>query len=126
MEGKVFVCTWRRVGDRYRVWVRNRPALVAEGDTFAGADEDLSGVICEATGDGESVHEYDPPRPVEEVPGLLFRLALVSGESRARIANYEALYSEGPCPQCTRPRGERTETPLELERIESGACAGPS
>lgn len=59
-EGRVFVCSWKRVGDRYRVWVKGRPRLAAEATDFAAADEELSGVICTATGDGESLHVSEP------------------------------------------------------------------
>ena len=124
MEGRVFACTWERSGARYRVWVRNRPALRAEGDVFDAADEALADVICGATGDGESVREYDPPRPVEDQSGLLFRLAAISGERRGFIENPAELFNEDYCPQCKRPRGNRTAAALRLARIEPGQGGG--
>jgi hypothetical protein len=124
MEGRVFVCTWERSGARYRVWVRDRPSLGAEGDVFDAADEALADAICGATGDGESVREYDPPRPREEPAGLLFRLAQISGERRGFIGNPAELFNEDYCPQCKRPRGNRTAMPLRLARIEPGQGGG--
>jgi hypothetical protein len=124
VEGGVFLCSWKKVGGRYRVWVTNCPTLVADGDSFQLADEELSAVITEATGDGESKHEYEPPPPVPALPGLVRRLARVSGESRARIVNADALFSGGMCSECTQPRGERTQAPLVLESVESGVDGG--
>ena len=61
MKGNVYVCTWQLVGSRVRVWVTSRPDIVAEAASFTLADQELVNVIAEATGDQESVHEYDPP-----------------------------------------------------------------
>jgi hypothetical protein len=124
MEGQVFLCTWSRSGSRYRVWVSDRPALSAEDDAFDGADEALANAICGATGDGESVREYDPPRPREGRSGLLFRLALISGERRGFIENPAELFDEDYCPQCKHPRGNRTVAPLRLARVEPGRNGG--
>ena len=63
MKGNVYVCTWQIVGSRVRVWVTSRPDLVAEAASFTLADQELVNVIAEATGDQESVHEYEPPKP---------------------------------------------------------------
>ena len=63
MEGEVFACSWKKQGKLYKVWVKKRPKLSAEGRTFNQADERLWSVIIDATGDGESVREYDPPEP---------------------------------------------------------------
>jgi hypothetical protein len=124
MEGRVFVCTWQRSGAHYRVWVRDRPTLAAEGDVFDAADEALADAICGATGDGESVREYDPPRPPIEWSGLLCRLAEISGERRGFIENPAELFNQDYCPQCRRPRGNRTAAPLRLARIEPGQGGG--
>lgn len=124
MERRVFLCTWQRSGARYRVWVRDRPTLTAEGPVFDVADEALANAICRATGDGESIREYDPPRPPRDLPGLLFRLAEISGERRGFIENPAELFNEDYCPQCKHPRGNRSTAPLRLARIESGQGGG--
>lgn len=124
MEGQVFLCTWQRSGTRYRVWVCNRPKLAAEDEVFDAADEALAGAICEATGDGESVREYDPPPPRKEQSGLLFRLRMISGQRRGLIENAAELFSADDCPQCKRERGERTGAELRLARLEPGGNGG--
>ncbi len=124
MEGQVFQCSWQRSGARYRVWVRDRPALTAEGDDFDDADDALADSICGATGDGESVREYDPPPPQEEKSGLLFSLVSISGTRRGLIENAAELYSEEFCPQCKHERGNRTGVPLRLARLGPGGNAG--
>ena len=65
-EGQRFACRWEKDGDLYRVWVTDRPKLSAVGQTFNQADKRLWAVIIDATGDGESVREYDPPEPASE------------------------------------------------------------
>jgi hypothetical protein len=65
-EGRHFACTWKKEGELYRVWVKGRPALSATGQTFNQADKRLWTVIIDATGDGESIREYDPPEPTSE------------------------------------------------------------
>jgi len=59
-EGRVHACSWKRVRGGYRVWLKSDPTIAAEHAQFAEADELLTDLICEATGDGESVHVYDP------------------------------------------------------------------
>ena len=132
MEGQVYVCSWDRVGSRFRVWARSHPGLAAEGDSFKSADEELFGLISDATGDGENIHEYDPPSPDTIPPnsGVLFQLASVGGEGRATIANrdFASLFTNGLCELCSYPRGVRTEVPLTLAKIwagfEGGAATG--
>jgi hypothetical protein len=106
------------------VWVLDRPTLAAEADAFDSADEALADAICGATGDGESVREYDPPPPREERSGLLFRLLAISGERRGIIGNPAELFTEDYCPRCKNPRGERTSAPLHLASLEAGGNGG--
>ena len=122
MEGRVFLCSWKQVPGGYRVWVAKRPKLAAEAATFEEADEELASVICDATGDGESVHEYTPPPPSQpdEAEGLLGRLTAASPNARGEIENGAALFSEGYCTQCRAPRGERTTVALELGKADVG------
>jgi hypothetical protein len=63
MEGQRFACSWKKSGKFYHVWVKRRPKLSAKGKTFQEADRRLWAVIIDATGDGESMREYDPPEP---------------------------------------------------------------
>ena len=66
MEGGVFPCSWKKQRKVYKVWVKKRPRLSAQGRTFSQADKRLWSVIIHATGDGESIREYDPPAPDSE------------------------------------------------------------
>jgi hypothetical protein len=122
-EGGIFLCSWRAIPTGYRVWVRNQPGLTAEGKTLEAANEELADVICGATGDGESIHEYEPPWPEVESEGLLSRLRVVSGGSWGRLANAPALFADGLCPQCHRGRGPRTTEPLALSHLQK-PCPG--
>ena len=122
MEGKVYICSWKQVPGGYRVWVAKRPKLAAEGATFEEADEELSSVICGATGDGESVHEYAPPPPTEDAQGsgLLDRLVMASPNARGEISNGAALFEGGYCDQCRHARGARTEDRIALAKADTG------
>lgn len=53
--------------------------------------------------------------------GLTRDDSTVSGEADARIASIEDLFANGVCHQCGQPRGDRTDEPLRLERIEPGS-----
>ena len=119
-EGRTFICSWKRVGDRYRVWVKGRPRVAAEATDFADADEALWGEICSATGDGENLREYDPPRPgvAEEV--LLGRLAHVVASGTGQLLNATELFDGGICPDCKRGVGARTDVPMALQAIKGG------
>jgi len=119
VEGRVFVCSWRKVGDRIQVWVRDLPKLRSEGATFAEADEALWDVICAATGDGENIHEYDPPAPVTRLPGVSSELVLAGCEGLAFITNGPDLFAGGLCPQCDHARGQRTGQPLKLHVVRA-------
>ncbi|MBI2407954.1 MAG: hypothetical protein HYV19_06620, partial [Gemmatimonadetes bacterium] len=52
MEHCVHICSWSHDGERYRVWVRNRPTVCAEHASFEEADIALADAICLAFGDG--------------------------------------------------------------------------
>lgn len=122
-EGRVYVTSWARTATGgYRVWVKRNKKLFAEGATFAEADSALSGVICIATGDGESVHQYVPPQPDIESAGEIERaqLWLLGAEGRAEMASHEGLFAGGLCDHCLKPRGPRTDQPLALASIDSG------
>jgi hypothetical protein len=125
MEGRVFICRWKREGDRYRVWWKARPKVFAEGDSFEQADEALYERIMGATGDGENMREYDPPPPGSESDLLLpLDYVSVSGRCYARIANQDELFADGLCPECLNARGARTDVPLQLSTMQDGPKNG--
>lgn len=34
MENRVYLCSWKKEGERFRVWVTRRPSIAAEGKSF--------------------------------------------------------------------------------------------
>ena len=120
MEGGVFLCSWKKTRDGFRVWWTERPSIAAQGETFDEADEALCEAIGAETGDGENLHEYDPPPPRAISNGMLpIDVVKIGGECFARIANPEELFSDGFCPHCLQPRGRRTDAPLALSSTQS-------
>ena len=120
MEGRVFVCSWKKVGNRYRVWVKKRPKLAAEAETFQAADEKLYEVILRATDDGENTREYVPPFQ-HDAGGAPARIVWVAGNTVSHVKDPTGtLYAGVRCPRCGNSRGERTDAPLVLQEIESG------
>src|SRR5258705_95227 len=119
-EGRVYVCAWSRTDEGFRLWVKRRPRIAVEAATFDEADELLHDAILAALGDGESLVEYDPPRPAAADAGLPIRarLALVFPESSARLVDAASLFENGLCTQCYQPLGPRTDVPLAVERID--------
>lgn len=125
MEGRVYVCSWKRVGKRYRVWVKSRPRLAAEGDTFTEADEALWSLLITATGDGENSREYEPRAPVhaELEKFLTPALVVVIGDCIVRVqAGGE--YDGPRCETCGYIGGRRTDRALIATDLESGFDAG--
>lgn len=126
-EGRVYACSWEKVGKRYRLWVTRKPTLVAEGRSFTDAREALWSAVCTALGDGEAIFEFDPPEPMTEVVRQLRDPAIVTvvGNTRSEVVGeLDLLFKNGVCPLCRRPRGPRTEIPLTVDSIESGYEGG--
>lgn len=126
MEGQVYLCSWKRVGSRYRVWWKARPKVSAEGDSFQEADESLYEAIMEATGDGENMHEYDPPVPGSGASAGGHDLVLISGETYSWMKTHEGIFEGGLCAECRHPLGPRTAQPIELHDMQSGPRNGGS
>lgn len=125
MEGRVYVCTWKRVGQRFRVWVKSRPKLAAEGRTFTEADETLWSLIIAKTGDGENSREYEPRAPVDaELARFLTpALVVVMGDALVHVeAGTE--YDGVRCTTCGYIDGRRSDEPLVVADLESGFDAG--
>jgi hypothetical protein len=126
-EGRVYLCSWEKVGRRYRLWVTQKPKLVGDGRSFAAAREALWGVVCTALGDGEAIFEFDPPEPMAEVVRQLRDPAIVTivGNTHSQVmGDLDSLFKNGVCPRCSRPRGPRTDVPLTVDFIESGYQGG--
>ncbi len=126
MEGQVYLCSWKLVGTRYRVWWKKRPKVSAEADTFEAADEALWEAIMEATGDGENSHEYDPPRPGSGESAGGHDLVLIGGETYSWMKTAEGIFEGGLCVECRHPLGPRTPQPIELHSMQDGPRNGGS
>src|SRR5689334_4951166 len=126
MEGRVYLCSWKRDQGCFRVWLQADGRVAAEAATFREASEALWGEIVRAFSDGEAVLEYQPPPPAEPATRRFLDPPLISvtGNMRAILANPDEVYSEGLCPQCHQPQGRRTEAPALLEDLESGYEGG--
>ncbi|MCD6052313.1 MAG: hypothetical protein K0Q55_3731 [Verrucomicrobia bacterium] len=127
MEGKVYICTWKKVGTKYQVWLKKNPKIKASARTFEEADEILAGEIMEIAGDGENVREYLPPAPESSKPAKLLDIAIVhvGGNTHSRIVGEDKhLFSGGVCPHCGTFLGERTAAPLVIDGVASGYDGG--
>jgi len=124
-EGRVFRCTWERVGDAYRAWVRGRPGLAGAGESFAEADEQLWAAILDATGDGENQREYDPPVPPAPGAEPVDVAAYVTPTGYTYQVPYRPEHFDGGmCPECGNARGRRTEVPLAADLGAAADDAG--
>jgi len=127
MEGLVYVCAWKKVGNLIKVWVKNKPKLQVSAATFEAADELLADQILVAFGDGENVREYvpSPPKSPAKVQLLDLDLVTVTGNSHLPVEGDPGLlYTGGACPKCRSLLGERSTVPLTLSYGNSRYEAG--
>lgn len=151
-EHHVIPCKWKRRLQGYRLWVKGRPDVFGEADTFEDAEEALTKAIWEAADDLDAVIPtmpvYDPPLPAPAVAERYLQpeLYLVSGdgifeldlpertgrddpESRAdrktRVcAQLAGLYSGGFCRACHHGIGRRTEQKARVRCGDTGYDGG--
>jgi hypothetical protein len=118
-EGDTYPCSWTRTPDGYRVWLIDDPSIAAEAADFEGADELLSDRICDATGDGESVHVYDPLEPNLPNAGASERRQLwkLGRPTKVYMVEPRRYFSDGLCAHCLMPRGTRTNVPLWVTQL---------
>lgn len=127
MEGRVFVCEWKKTGAKYTATVKGLPKITASASKFTQIDELLWERIMDHTGDGENTREYIPPPPIAKALVSLrpLQLVSVSGNTHSSLAcDPESLFTSGMCPRCKSLLGTRTEAPLVLDSVESGYDAG--
>lgn len=117
-EGKLYLCSWARIPGGYRVWVKDDPTIAAEDADFEAADELLYERIMDATGDGENVHDYDPPAPTPRAGAIDRGRLWILGAQKGGTISHEPPYFEGGlCDNCLMPLGPRTEVPLLVSPI---------
>ncbi len=127
VEGQVYLCTWKKVGDKFRLWLKANPKLSSTNSDFEAADEDLADKILIQFGDGENVREYVPqPPPTKPLLNLLeVPVVAVTGNTHSQISGDPSLlFSGGVCKKCGSCLGERTKVPLSLDYIGPGYDAG--
>lgn len=127
MEGKVYICSWKKVGTKYQVWLKNNPRIKASSTDFEMADEMLWGKIMDLDGDGENVREYIPPAPEAQLSVKLLDVAIVSvtANNHDRITGEAGmLFSGGICPYCRTFLGKRTDVPLSIDGMPGGYDGG--
>ena len=118
-EGHAYHCSWQRTFGGYRVWLKDDPTIAAEHADFDEADELLSDAICAATGDGESVHVYDPPEPniANAGPSERGQLWMLGPSSEVFMVEPRRYFTGGLCDHCLMPRGARNEVPLRVTKL---------
>lgn len=127
MEGRVFVCEWKKTGAKFTATVKRLPKITASASKFAQLDELLWERIMDHTGDGENTREYIPPPPIHKALVSLrpLRLVSVAGNTHSTPAcDAAGLFTGGMCPRCKSLLGARNEQPLVLEYVAPGYDAG--
>jgi hypothetical protein len=122
-EGNVYVCRWERSEEQFRIWLRKRPSISAEGDTLVEALEELSGAVCLATGDGGAVFELDPPASGNTAQDRLVALSGNSGWYPPKgfsLDDVDDLYEGGVCRTCCTGLGRRSRVPLPVGALGKG------
>ena len=134
MEHAVYICSWNRSRTGYRLWVKSRPQLCAEGPTYAEAEERFIHAIRETGGAIQAVMEFDPPLPKSALESKYANPEIyrICGDDRfetdihracpyatdAEIEEYlgkvGAYYEQPICRKCQRSAGRRSDKPLTL------------
>lgn len=128
-ESRFWKCCWECADGQYTVWVKSRPRLRGIGASWQEAVDAVCATICDASGDGEPNLSFDPPEPNEGSdashahPDWLF---LTPEGYIPTTVDADALYSEGYCPHCGDPKGERTDVPLQAEGPGEGDLCWPA
>jgi hypothetical protein len=119
-EGNVYICQWEQSGELFRVWVGERPSLTASAESLREALEELSGVVCRKTGDGEAVFELDPPAGGNAAADHYVALAGNSGwypPTGFSLDVFGTLYEAGVCKTCCRGIGPRSQVPIPVGTV---------
>jgi hypothetical protein len=112
MQGRIWICQWEDKNGRFRAWVRERPGIVANADSFEDVDEQLWLAIGKASGDVDNKREYEPAgtkAPLDLAELVRAKLMMLHPAGALRPKNRSALYSRGVCAECDSPLGRRTK-----------------
>lgn len=120
-EGKIYLCSWSRGRDGFRVWLKSDPSVAAEHADFEAADDLLHERILLATGDGENQHQYLPPAP--EGTATAGRLWRLGPDAVVTMSHQPPYFVGGLCDECLTPLGPRTDVVLQVSILKGGANA---
>jgi hypothetical protein len=136
MESNVFICKWKRVGERWHLWVKGKPKLSGEGATLEAAKRELEQMIWNNAGNVDDViptlMEFDPPLPASERTREFFipEIYKIYGDERFDLLSYyfprgnvdtatmeyvNSLYEGGVSKGCMHGIGKRTEVAFKTE-----------
>jgi len=134
MEHAVYICSWSRSRSGFRLWIKSRPHICAEGATYSEAEERFIRVIREAGGAIQAVMEFDPPLPksaletkysTPEIYRIVGDDRFETTVRRARpyatedeVGDYlrtlDEFYQSPVCRKCQHPASARSDKPLTL------------
>jgi hypothetical protein len=65
LEGNTYIANWRKQGNKYQVYLKDKKDLKGVDIDFQTACDELCLNICELYGDGEAVLSFlrEPPQP---------------------------------------------------------------
>jgi hypothetical protein len=126
MKTNVFVCRWKHLRGKFKVWLESDDSVCAEARSLGEASDELADTLSESLKSDEAVIELIPPPPfsgAEKSWTLPRLLSLGYNEFAETTINDPVMYSRRECPRCGRPRGKRTDIPILLKSAIKGDIA---
>jgi hypothetical protein len=148
----VILCKWKKTPQGYRLWVKGRPGVFGEAESFEDAEKALTDAIWGAAEDLDAVIPtmpvYDPPLPAPALAERFLKpeLYLVSGDGYfdidARLltsqdpsvpwharkeSGYQymaSLYTGGFCRTCHSGIGNRNEQSVQIGSYDAAYDGG--
>ncbi len=123
MEGNTYLANWKKQGDKFQVYLKDKNDLKGVDIDFETACDELCLNICEVYGDGEAVLSLlrDPPQPSGIAKYARPALVTLSWNDCATGEKYQKeLFEGGYCSACHSGIGQRTDSPLKVEAFPKG------
>lgn len=123
MEGNTYIVSWKKQGDKYKVYLKENEDFNGIDIDFETACDELCLNICEMLGDGEAVLSLtrEPPQPQGVSQYARPALVTLSWNESARGEKYqENLFEGGYCSACLSGIGKRTTNPLVVDLFPKG------
>ncbi len=119
MEGKTYLCSWKKNKNMFSIFLKNDPAFIVTSSTFAEAKELMYERILVEFGDGEAFLNFDRALPKGVFP-IEFSVPELYTLGGNKSAVYESLqdniYENGYCIRCKRPLGKRLSNSLVCKK----------